>query len=97
MHDQTKNQTNQSQEKKKSYFRSLYIPTPPNISVKSIAESERMDMAALEERNVWQVKDWCALFPALTSTVVLMPPDSAARAVCILPFSKHLCFPSKYI
>lgn len=91
MQGQIKNLTHQSQGRK-GYFRSLYIPTPHEILAKSMDESERMNMVALEKINVWQGKGWCALFPALTSTVVLMLPDSAARAVCILPFLKRAAF-----
>lgn len=93
MQGQIKNLTHQRQGRK-GYFRSLYIPIPHEL-VKSMDESERKNMAALEKINIWQGKGWCALFPALTSTVVLMLPDSAVRAVCILPFSKQLCFPRK--
>lgn len=96
MQGQIKNQIHQSQQRK-GWFRSPYLPTLHEMSLKSVAESGRMNMAALEKRNVWRGKDWCALFPALTSTVVLIPPDSAARAVCLLPFSKQLCFPSVLI
>lgn len=77
----------QGQIKKKTHQREIVVhPYPTWDTNEERGCSERINIAALEKRNIWQGKDWFALFPALTSTVVLIPPESAARAVCFLTF-----------